>query len=113
MTVLSFKKVFPFLHNKDTPAAVILMYHRISNTSVEPNWLAVSPANFSEHMQYLRQAFQPIRLTDLVEGIQNHSLPARSVVITFDDGYTDNLTHAVPILESTNIQATIFVTNSH
>ncbi len=113
MTVLSLKKLFGFSHNKVTPAALILMYHRISDTSSEPNWLAVSPTNFAAHMQYVRHTFRPTRLADLVESIQNDSLPDRSVAITFDDGYTDNLTHALPILEEINIPATIFVTNSH
>ena len=36
-------------------AAVILMYHRISNISVEPNWLAVSPRNFAEHLEHIQQ----------------------------------------------------------
>ncbi|MCX6043821.1 MAG: polysaccharide deacetylase family protein [Chloroflexi bacterium] len=89
------------------------MYHRISDTSIEPNWLAVSPKNFAAHVQYLKQTFNPMRLTDLVESIKDGSLPDRSVAITFDDGYSDNLTHALPVLESFAVPATIFVTTTY
>ncbi len=105
--------MFYFIRSKAKPAAVILMYHRISDTSIEPNWLAVSPTNFTDHVQYLKQTFNTMRLTDLVESIKDGSLPDRSVAITFDDGYSDNLTHALPVLESFTVPATIFVTTNH
>ncbi len=54
-----------------------------------------------------------MRLTDLVESIKDGSLPDRSVAITFDDGYSDNLTHALPVLESVSVPATIFVTTNY
>ena len=104
INVKPLKKAFYFIRNKVKPAAVILMYHRISDTAIEPNWLAVSPANFTQHIQYLRQAYHPMRLTDLVERVKRCSLPERAVAITFDDGYSDNLTHALPVLQSLTAQ---------
>lgn len=113
INVKPIKKAFHFIRQKTKPAAVILMYHRVSDVSIEPNWLAVSPTNFTHQIQYLRQAFHPMRLTDLVEGVKNCSLPERAVAVTFDDGYSNNLTHALPVLEAANVPATIFVTLSH
>lgn len=113
MTAISLNRIFYFIRSKAKPAAVILMYHRISDTSIEPNWLAVSPANFTAHMQYLKLAFNTMRLTDLVESIKDGSLPDRSVAVTFDDGYSDNVTHALPVLESAMVPATIFVTTDY
>lgn len=92
------------------PAAVILMYHRISDVALEPNWLAVSPRNFAQHLEHIRQAYHPIRLLDLVDAIQSRSIPRRAVTVTFDDGYRDNFTQALPLLETAQIPATVFVT---
>jgi len=113
MIITPIKQTVHFIKRKFTPAAVILMYHRVSDTAVEPNWLAVTPTNFAQHMRHLRQTYQPMRLLDLIDGIQQRSLPDRAVAVTFDDGYRDNLTSALPELEANNIPATIFVTTSY
>ncbi len=107
------QRTLSYIQHKLAPAAVILMYHRISTTAVEPNWLAVTPTNFAQQMAYLRQAYHPIQLAELIDCLQKGSLPQRAVVITFDDGYRDNLTCALPQLEATGNPATIFVTTGH
>lgn len=56
---------------------------------------------------------RPLPLPELVKGIQNNCLPKRGVVITFDDGYADNLIEAKPILERLNVPATVFVANAN
>ncbi|MFN8487843.1 MAG: polysaccharide deacetylase family protein [Caldilineaceae bacterium] len=93
--------------------AVILMYHRISDEFVEPNWLAVSPCHFAQHLEHIRQQYHPIRLLELVDAIQNGSLRERAVAVTFDDGYSNNFTQALPLLEAAQIPATVFVTTGH
>ncbi|MCE7985827.1 MAG: hypothetical protein DYG89_32010 [Caldilinea sp. CFX5] len=92
------------------PKALILIYHRIADESLRPNWLAVSPDNFAGHLAYIRQRCRPLRLLELVEAIQKQSVPDRSVVVTFDDGYRDNLTQALPLLEANQVPASVFVT---
>jgi peptidoglycan/xylan/chitin deacetylase (PgdA/CDA1 family) len=52
----------------------------------------------------------PIPLQQLVEALQEGKVPARAVVVTFDDGYPDNLHEAMPLLERYDISATMFVT---
>jgi len=89
------------------------MYHRISNISVEPNWLAVSPENFARQLEHIQRNCRPLRLLDLAEALKNNSIPPRSVVVTFDDGYLDNFTEALPLLESFRVPATVFVTAGH
>jgi peptidoglycan/xylan/chitin deacetylase (PgdA/CDA1 family) len=93
----------------------ILYYHYIR---INPNprdrvgfGLSTPPAMFREQMQYLADhGFHVISLHQAVTAIKNHSgLPSRPVVLTFDDGYQDFFTTAVPILRSHGFTATSFV----
>nr|MBA2253477.1 polysaccharide deacetylase family protein [Nitrospirales bacterium] len=61
----------------------------------------------------LRRRFRPISLDDLTRALQRQSVPPRSVVVTFDDGYADNLYHAKPLLEQYKIPATLFASTGH
>jgi peptidoglycan/xylan/chitin deacetylase (PgdA/CDA1 family) len=51
-----------------------------------------------------------MRLLEMVDAIHNHFLPKQAIVITFDDGYVDNFSQVLPLLESFQIPATVFVT---
>lgn len=88
----------------------ILMYHHIDYVEDDKiNW--VSPDSFEVQMKYLKNnGFTVLKLDELVEAIQqNQKLPKKSVVITFDDGYSDNYKYAYPILKENQFPATIFV----
>jgi peptidoglycan/xylan/chitin deacetylase (PgdA/CDA1 family) len=52
-----------------------------------------------------------MRLDDLVTALEAAALPRRGVVITFDDGYVDNVVKAKPLLEASEMPATVFVTS--
>jgi peptidoglycan/xylan/chitin deacetylase (PgdA/CDA1 family) len=94
-----------------TPRVLILMYHRVVDLPSDPQLLAVSPDRFSEHLHVIRKLGHPISLAECVSALGRGSLPNRSVVITFDDGYADNLRYALPRLEHYEVPATIFVTS--
>ena len=89
----------------------ILQYHRLIDRKVrfddfEPNlMLAVHQIQFEEQMSLLAAQKTPMHLSDLLE---NPSSDA--VAVTFDDGYRDNLTLALPVLERFEVPATIYVT---
>ncbi|MBO9542510.1 polysaccharide deacetylase family protein [bacterium] len=86
----------------------VLMYHRIHE---EPDVLNISPERFAAQMRLLRECFSPISLSELVAHLHwGRPLPPDAVVVTFDDGYRDNYTHAFPILKAYDIPATFFVT---
>jgi peptidoglycan/xylan/chitin deacetylase (PgdA/CDA1 family) len=95
------------------PSAVILTYHRVAQPASDAHALAVSPANFARHVQYLRKACHPLSLSALADGLARGDIPERGVVVTFDDGYVDNLRNAAPVLESAGVPATVFVTSGY
>jgi len=93
----------------------VLMYHYIR---VNPNprdragfALSVTPAAFHAQMDYLaRNQFHVIPLSQAVAAIRAHgALPSRPVVLTFDDGYADFYTTAVPEMRRYGFTATDYV----
>ena len=64
---------------------------------------------FDEVLSWVGRWFQVMPLDEAVLRLGNGSLPARAAAITFDDGYADNATHALPILLHHGMVATFFV----
>jgi peptidoglycan/xylan/chitin deacetylase (PgdA/CDA1 family) len=95
--------------NQLSPHGLILMYHRIAELELDPWGLSVSPRHFAEHVEVIRKYFHPLSMPEFVKHLQRGKVPNRSVVITFDDGYADNLYNAKPILERHDISATIYL----
>jgi peptidoglycan/xylan/chitin deacetylase (PgdA/CDA1 family) len=89
------------------------MYHSLAKVGSDPWGLSVTPAHFAEQLEVLQNDAHPIRLQELSQAHQAGHIPQRAVVITFDDGYANNLHQAKPLLERYNIPATIFVTTGY
>ncbi len=89
--------------------ALILGYHRVASVTTDAYEVCVTPEHFAEHMAIVSKYAHPINLSKLVQHLKEGSLPARSIAVTFDDGYADNLYQAKPILEKYQVPATIFV----
>jgi peptidoglycan/xylan/chitin deacetylase (PgdA/CDA1 family) len=90
--------------------ALILMYHRVTDLSNDPYLLAVKPKHFAEQLEVIRRFCTPVTLSQLVEALRHGKTLNRAIVITFDDGYADNLHCAKPLLQRYEIPATVFVT---
>ncbi len=93
--------------------AIILMYHSVADNSFS-EW--IDPANhvpadvFKQQMEFLSKYRNVISLSELVLLLQEgKNPPANTVVITFDDGYLDNLTIAAPVLDQFKLTATLFL----
>ena len=91
-------------------AAVILMYHRISEVGADRSLLSVPPAEYRAQMKYLRDAdFRVLSLEELAVGLRMEMLPPRAVALTFDDGYLDSLTTVSVVLAEYQMPAAFFV----
>ena len=85
------------------------MYHRISEPDLDPWGLSVSPDHFAEQLEVINKYFYPLGMQEFLGYLQRGRVPNRSIVVTFDDGYVDNLHHAKPLLERSDVPATIFL----
>ncbi|UCG17808.1 MAG: polysaccharide deacetylase family protein [Phycisphaerales bacterium] len=92
-----------------TPGAVILIYHRVAEIPRDPQLLCVRRRHFGEQLEVLREHYHPMSLLELVGAVRDRKLPKRAVVVTFDDGYADNLVDARPLLADHGVCATVFV----
>ncbi len=90
---------------------LILLYHRIDNDPLDAQLLAVSPENFEAHLKRLAENCKTLPLHQFLAEVSRGIIRPNTMVITFDDGYLDNLTNAVPLLEKYGLHATIFVTS--
>lgn len=94
----------------------VLMYHYI-RINPDPNDrvgfnLSVTPANFAAQMDYLASiGYQTISPDELgAFFLNNAALPSKPIIISFDDGYADSYSSALPILRSHGFKAVNFVT---
>jgi peptidoglycan/xylan/chitin deacetylase (PgdA/CDA1 family) len=85
---------------------LILCYHRVAEGVEDPFYLCVSPGNFAAHLEEIARTREPSTLAEL-------SVPSRRprVIVTFDDGYRDNLASALPIAAAKGVPITVFVTS--
>lgn len=97
---------------RQRPSVRILYYHSVSDLPVRSS---VAPEVFAAHMEHLsRHDYRVLSLTEAVQCLQTRSpLPAKSVVLTFDDGFVDNYEQAFPILTRFNFPATVFLATSY
>jgi len=95
--------------NKSFETPLVLLYHRVADDPIDSQLLAVSPKNFDSHLKELSENYRVISLYELIEELQQGVLNPDTVALTFDDGYLDNLTNALPLLEKYKLHATVFV----
>jgi peptidoglycan/xylan/chitin deacetylase (PgdA/CDA1 family) len=92
------------LVNLFDPPILVLAYHRVADLERDPQALAVGAERFRAQLRFLRNHYQLLRLEDSWPRVER---PA--AIVTFDDGYADNVTAALPILEQEKVPATFFV----
>ena len=88
----------------------VTIFHRV-RPNPDPLFPAEPDADrFDAQLRLLKRWFDVLPLPDAVDALRKGRLPARALAITFDDGYADNRTVALPILQRHSVPATFFVT---
>jgi len=99
----------PFHRNRLT----VLMYHGVIDRPLRiPDPCMIDVNVFRSQIRYLKKHFTVISLANAVELMSNNAIEEHTIVITFDDGYQNNLDLAYPILLEENVPATIFLSTS-
>lgn len=91
----------------------ILIYHRVlaAQDPIFPH--EPTAATFDAQISRLKAVFNVLPLAEAVARLKAGTLPARAACITFDDGYADNVTQALPILQKHGLHATFFIATAY
>jgi len=93
----------------------IIMYHSILRDPNRAGEYIVSPQTVENDLIYLKQhGYTAITASELAEKVlRGEELPEKPVMITFDDGYLNNLTYVLPLLERYDMKAVVSVVGSY
>ncbi len=106
---------FPAAAARASVRVPVLMFHRVASEATITNAvsadLTVTPARFRAEMDWLaHNGYQPISEEALFRGLyEGAALPPRPVVLTFDDGYVDDVVAVAPVLRRRHWPATLAV----
>lgn len=90
----------------------IAMYHytRDLKNSRYPSIRGLDYALFKKQLNFFEQQMQVVTMEDVIESIMTgKKLPEQAVLLTFDDGYIDNYTFALPALKERHMQGSFFI----
>ena len=91
----------------------ILEYHQVTDEKLDPDFEVynVPPEEFSAQLDFLQaEGYTTITLQDFMRAVHGKAtLPDKPIVLTFDDGYTDNYSTMLPILEVHKMTAVVYV----
>ncbi len=106
--------IAPLAENWTGGVGAILMLHRVTATPAKPfgvnRHLTISPFFLDAVIADMkRRGYAFVSMDEVVERLKRGGAPARFAAITADDAYRDNLTEALPVLESHDAPITIYV----
>jgi glycosyltransferase involved in cell wall biosynthesis/peptidoglycan/xylan/chitin deacetylase (PgdA/CDA1 family) len=88
----------------------ILGYHRVGPASADGGPGAVRPDRFRDHLRFLKGRYDVVTVGEGLAALRRGGAPRPMVSLTFDDGYRDNVTNALPILLAEGCRATLYPT---
>ncbi len=93
------------------PAVPILMYHSVCDNRRVHSEYRITPETLESDLAYLKEhGYTSIFVGDLVAYVyEGYALPDKPVILTLDDGYLNNYTEVLPLLEKYDMKATISV----
>ena len=90
----------------------VIFWHGVELVDENPS-LHISPEMFEEELHFLNRHYEIIPIEEYEARFRSHKFTGREVVLTFDDGYKNNLTIAAPILITLNLPFTVFISTAH
>jgi peptidoglycan/xylan/chitin deacetylase (PgdA/CDA1 family) len=88
---------------------LVLMYHSVSPYDEDPYGATITPERFERHMRWLRgRGLRGVSMAELL-GARAEGRGRGLAGLTFDDGYQDFVTYAMPVLQRYGFTATAFV----
>jgi peptidoglycan/xylan/chitin deacetylase (PgdA/CDA1 family)/CelD/BcsL family acetyltransferase involved in cellulose biosynthesis len=97
------------LSRRSHPTLRIVYYHRVNDEN-DPFLPSMPVDKFEEQIRLLARHYKIVSLREAMRRLDNGGPPEPVVAITFDDGYADNCTSALPVLERYGLPATVFLT---
>lgn len=104
------------LRNRDS--LTVAMFHRVLPVidprypGADPEW-TMTPASFAQCLEFFRRHYHVVTAEQAFAALRGETrLPARSLLITFDDGWADTAEFAQPVLDRFGMQALVFVAGS-
>lgn len=89
-------------------SCVVLQYHHFSDAT--PKSTSISPTLFAQHLQYLQDNdFNVLKLSAMLERLENDNLPDKCVALTADDAYQSIAKNAYPLLKKYQMPMSVFV----
>ncbi|MBW2716523.1 MAG: polysaccharide deacetylase family protein [Deltaproteobacteria bacterium] len=88
--------------------ATVVMYHGVvPDSSPYDAWTLLPASQFQAQLEFIREHFTPVTIDQVLNPPTDLRKPA--LAVTFDDGLRNNLATALPLLESYEIPATVYV----
>lgn len=93
----------------------ILMYHSLTDKAQKVNTYTVSASAFESDLKYIKDnGYTTVTLNEVIDFVDGKGgLPDKPIVITFDDGFRNNLTIALPLLEKYDMKAVVSIVGSY
>lgn len=88
---------------------LIVCYHGVAEPSDPPAWLLMPGAAFERQLNYLRSHYRLLPIDDALQELWAGRIRTPTACITFDDGYLNNLTEALPRLARARAPATVYL----
>lgn len=97
--------------NPESREVPIIMYHSLLKNPAIPNRYVIHPTLFEQDLQYLKeQGYTAVLMKDLINyTARGIPLPEKPIVLTFDDGFYNNYTYGLPLLQKYDMKAVISV----
>lgn len=86
----------------------VIFWHGVERVAEDPS-LHISPEIFEEELHFLARHYEVVAMEEYASRFRENRFTGREMVLTFDDGYKNNLTVAAPILKSLQLPFTVFV----